>query len=211
MLGENQIPVMPMLHILSTHGFLLSFDLLNFQPTRVDICSPPQNLGDQSGLQWFKQAAIENKTPPNAAQYTPPNQSFTNIAKTPSSADFQQLNNLTFAIPETGATSTPAKPPPMQAKPSFGLSNIGNQQPKPTMTGLFGSTGTTGFGASPFNLGGTKEQAKPFIAQSTVAAAAPPPNIAQNTVANTAKPPSEASQPFLTVQPTYKPSPQPIK
>lgn len=60
-LGENEIPVMPMLHILSTHGFLLSFDLLNFQPTRVDICSPPQNIADQSGLQQFQMRTIDTK------------------------------------------------------------------------------------------------------------------------------------------------------
>lgn len=54
-LGENQIPIMPMLHILSTHGFVLSFDLLNFQPMAIGICSPPQSIADQSGLQLFRQ------------------------------------------------------------------------------------------------------------------------------------------------------------
>ncbi|XP_031632633.1 nuclear pore complex protein Nup214-like isoform X2 [Contarinia nasturtii] len=96
-IGKNLIPVMPMLHILSTHGFISSFNMLNFQPNRVDICSPPQNISDQSGLGFFKQ-----NTSVGAAQKimtTPPLQQ-PNATRTSSSNDFH-VNNATFAIPET--------------------------------------------------------------------------------------------------------------
>lgn len=214
-LGENQIPVMPMLHILSTHGFLLSFNLLNFQPNRVDICSPPQNLPDQSGLGLFRQSAVDAK-PPSAAQVPPQStQPLANVMKTPSatSNDFHS-NNLTFSItPETGATSTPAKPSLLQTKPTFGLSTADTQQQKPAMTNLFGGASTGGFGSSGFGLGGSKEAPKPFAASNVPAAAAPAlaPTIPQNNVSNVAKVSTEANKPFLTVQPNYKPASQTSK
>lgn len=208
--GENQIPVMPMLHILSTHGLLLSFNLLNFQPTRVDICSPPQNIADQSGLGLFRQIAVQ--APSSVQQNTPPQQSLSAASQTQSLNDFQQSSNLTFSIPETGATSTPAKLPQMQAKPTFGLPNANIQPAKPAMTSLFGGgTTASGFGGSSFGLGGSKEPPKPFIAQTPAPAPAPAPATPQNNAANIAKVSTESSQPFLTVQSNYKPSPQPTK
>lgn len=202
-----------MLHILSTHGFLLSFNLLNFQPNRVDICSPPQNLPDQSGLGLFRQSTVDAK-PPTAAQVpAQATQPLTNVMKTPSatSNDFH-ANNLTFSItPETGATSTPAKPSLLQAKPTFGLPAADTQQQKPAMTNLFGGASTGGFGSSGFGLSGLP---KPFAAPTTVATAAapaPPPTVSQNNVANMAKVSTEANKPFLTVQPNYKPTSQTSK
>lgn len=202
-----------MLHILSTHGFLLSFNLLNFQSSRVDICSPPQNLPDQSGLNQFRQITFDTKPSSSIQQNTPPQQSLATAPKMSSTNDFQQMSNLTFSIPETGATSTPAKPPQMQAKPTFGLPTANTQQTKPAMTNLFGVTPNSGFGTS-FNLSGPKESAKPFITQPTAQTPAPAPvqTTTQNTVAaNTAKASTEASQPFLTVPPNYKPATQPTK
>lgn len=207
---------MPMLHILSTHGFLLSFNLLNFQPNRVDICSPPQNLPDQSGLGLFRPSAVDAK-PPTAAQVPPQSaQPLPNVLKTPSAASNEfHSNNLTFSItPETGATSTPAKPSLLQAKPTFGLPTADTPQQKPAMTNLFGGASTGGFGSSGFGLGGSKEVAKPFAAAATVATAAAPapmPAVPQNNVANVAKVSAEANKPFLTVQPNYKPASQASK
>lgn len=205
-----------MLHILSTHGFLLSFNLLNFQPNRVDICSPPQNLPDQSGLGLFRQSVVAGNTSV-APQISAAPQPLTGIVKNPSatSSDFQ-VNNLTFAIPETGATSTPAKPPQSQIKSTFGLLNADTQQPKPAQTSLFGGMssvgfGSSGLGSSGLDLGGSKEAPKPF-AQSFAAAPAPAPLVQQKNVANVAanavKVSTEANKPFLTVQPNYKPASQ---
>lgn len=250
LLGENQIPVMPMLHILSTHGLLLSFNLLNFQPSRVDICSPPQTIPDQSGMNMFRPIAIETRATvaaapsPAASVQQPPQQSigspaqptFGNTTKLFSPPDLQQSSNLTFSIPDTAATSTPAKPsmmmqpslPQMQAtpKPTFPLASTNTQTAKPAMTNLFGTPppgaastasmfggggGGGSGGGSMFNLGGSKEPIKPFSAATSVAAT--------NVQSAAGQPPSnaatkaslEANQPFLTVQPNYKPSPQPTK
>lgn len=227
---------MPMLHILSTHGLLLSFDLLNFQPSRVDICSPPQILPDQSGLNTFRPVAVETRaavaaaspppvsSPPQQQQQPSPisqQNSFANTTKLFAAPDFQQTGNLTFSIPETAATSTPAKPSlllqPAIPKPNFPLSNAGAAQPaKPAMTNLFGApapstqffgglSSNANTGSSLFNLSGSKEPIKPFAAAATPAA----PSV-QSTIA-AHKPASETNQPFLTVQPNYKPSAQPAK
>lgn len=236
-----------MLHILSTHGLLLSFNLLNFQPSRVDICSPPQTIPDQSGMNMFRPIAIETRAAAAAAaapspatnMQQPPQQSiaspatgvqpsFGNTTKLFSPPDLQQSSSLTFSIPDTAATSTPAKPslmmqpsiPQMQAtpKPSFSLANTNTQAAKPAMTNLFSapppgaaSTALIFGGGGMFNLGGSKEPIKPFSAATSAVAAnvqsasgLPPSNTAT-------KASLEANQPFLTVQPNYKPSPQPAK
>lgn len=194
-----------MLHILSTHGFLLSFNLLNFQPTRVDICSPPQNLPDQSGLGLFRQNVVDIKQPVQISTSTQPLAAAVKV--TPATSSEFQLNNLTFAIPETGATSTPAKQPQTQTKPTFGLPNTETPQTNSTATSLFGGTPTAGFGSSGFGLGGSKEVAKPFT-QTCAPATASVPSVPQKTVANVAKVSTDTSKPFLTVQPNYKPASQ---
>lgn len=258
LLGENQIPIMPMLHILSTHGLLLSFNLLNFQPSRVDICSPPQILPDQSGMNMFRPIAIETRVPAVAAAAPPPisniqqqqqqsiaspamglQHSFGNSTKLFSPPDFQQNTNLTFSIPDTAATSTPAKPSllmqpslsQMQAtpKPNFPLASTNTQPAKPAMTNLFGAPAAPNFGGSGggssinsgsslFNLGGSKETIKPFSTATTPAAASVQPitsisaSVSGQPQSNTGtKTSSESNQPFLTVQPNYKPSSQPTK
>lgn len=204
---------MPMLHVLSTHGFLLSFNLLNFQSSRVDICSPPQNIADQSAMHQFQ---IIDNAPNEMATMPQGNVSQANVAKTLSN----EQGNFTFVIPESGATSTPAKPTlQIQPKPDLPL----NVQPaKPAMTSLFGNSkppafGTaTGFGnvQSGFsgfqNLAGS-EGAKPFSSQPI----APQPSIAP--VAKVMPPPTTIAsnesnnKPFLTVKPDYKPAQQTAK
>lgn len=223
-----------MLHILSTHGLLLSFNLLNFQPSRVDICSPPQILSDQSGLNMFRPIAIEARAPEAApAPVNSPQQqptmgqqqsAFGNTTKLFAAPDFQQNSNLTFSIPATAATSTPAKPAaqPIIPKPNFPLSNTGAQSAKPAMTNLFGAPAAPlpAFGSignssmnsgssSLFNLSASKEPAKPSAAPITIAPPTAASAVQSNTIAN--KPQSETNQPFLTVQPNYKPIAQPTK
>lgn len=137
---------MPMLHILSTHGFLLSFDLLNFHPTRVDICSPPQNIADQSGLHQFQMRAIDSKP----GGITSPQE---NIGKSFSSNDLP--GNLTFSVAGNAVTSTPAKSPAqslLQPKPVTEKPTIVNAQPQPKPSGLFG--GLSSFGSPSSGLTG---------------------------------------------------------
>lgn len=138
---------MPMLHILSTHGFLLSFDLLNFQPTRIDICSPPQNIADQSGLRKFQITAIDSK-PSDVT--SPPG----NIGKPFSSNDLP--TNLTFSVAGNAVTSTPAKPAAqglLQPKPVTEKPTVANGQPQPMPSGLFGGLSSS-FGSPSGGLTG---------------------------------------------------------
>lgn len=86
-LDEQEKPVMPMVHILSTHGLLISYNFMNLKPNAVDICSPPPPINDSTGGQ-FK--------PLEALLGVPK----TSIA--PGSAV-----DMTFTIPK-GSTSTPA-------------------------------------------------------------------------------------------------------
>lgn len=186
MIGENKIPVMPMLHILSTHGLLLSFNILNFQPTRVDICSPPQSLADKSALSQFKMSPIGMKapaaTPPRAPPTVQPD-NLRNILSTPSTGGFQSNANISFAIPDTGATSTPAKQP-TEIQPSFAFKPTAKVDIPPVVESIQ---------ASPIvktNMG-PKDLFK--------ASPAPAPTIAIK---------SEPSEPFITIKPAAKPTTQ---
>lgn len=53
-IDENEIPVMPMLHVLSTIGTLISFDIINNRANCPGICSPPAPLSDTSGIDHFR-------------------------------------------------------------------------------------------------------------------------------------------------------------
>lgn len=53
MVGEENLPVMPMIHLVSTHGYLISFNILNMFPNMPGICSPPRPLADLSGQGQF--------------------------------------------------------------------------------------------------------------------------------------------------------------
>lgn len=191
---------MPMVHIYSTHGYLLSFNLLNLQPTYVDICSPPRPISDRSAANLFAELPAASKTPtqpPAAAQPQPQVQPKTQeVAKT-SSAEHA---NLTFVIAEN-STSTPAKSSlgfGGQPKSLFG----GAQAPQPTATSLFGGTAANGFGS-------TNLPAKPanFPSPTFGSPAAPPANsiVAKPAQAPPAKP-SEPAKPLYTVDPNYTPT-----
>lgn len=60
---ENQLPVMAMLHMLSTHGLLISFNILNTIPNCPSINSPPQLVSDSSGINSFTIAAPSTGLP----------------------------------------------------------------------------------------------------------------------------------------------------
>lgn len=207
-IGETKIPIMPMVHIYSTHGYLLTFNLLNLQPTYVDICSPPRPVADRSGAHLFTELSVASKT----AMQTPPTYQ-SSIQQKPQeifkSASGDQ-GNLTFVIPEN-STSTPAKP-------SFGMS--GQQKP------LFGAVtnqppaaATSLFGTKPGNaFGSIAQPAKPpafstptFGGTSTPTFGSPPISATANVIAPKPAPvqqvkTSEPPKPIVTVDPNYTPT-----
>lgn len=199
-IGENQIPVMPMVHILSTHGFLLSFNLLNFQPTAISICSPPQIIGDRSGSHLFAELSADPKTPVSVQQQQqqrpePPKPE--RLFQAPVSNDVPS-SNMTFVIPEN-ATSTPTKPT-LQTKSLFA---VAPEQKTTSSSILAGSTATSfgktntfgspGFGATTF--GQTANVTKEPTNSVTVA------QVPQQRT-------TEMTKPFLTVDPNYTPPTQ---
>ena len=68
-LGENELPVMSMVHILSTHGLLISYNFLNLKPNAPGLCSPPGPINDQSG-QFKPIEEFLEKTKPTVLQPT---------------------------------------------------------------------------------------------------------------------------------------------
>lgn len=55
------MPSMPMLHILSANGFLLSYNFLNLSPNATSLCCAPQIIGNKSGLHLFKNVSISKQ------------------------------------------------------------------------------------------------------------------------------------------------------
>lgn len=153
-----------MLHVLSTHGLMLTFNLLNLMPNAPGLCSPPQPIGDYSGLHLFK----EESTAPSLytpQTVTPPTYSAENVIS-PASSDREipRSNEIfspkplprfaTTPMPPKGAdklpdfspavASTPAKPfavPAATTLPSkslFSISGSGlgaSEQPEKTIPG----------------------------------------------------------------------------
>lgn len=201
MIGEIRVPVMPMVHIYSTHGYLLSFNLLNLQPTYVDICSPPRPISDRSAANLFAELPAASKTPTKAPAPAQPQPQVQPKTQEVAKASSGEHANLTFVIPEN-STSTPAKTSlgfSGQPKSLFG----GAQAPHPSAaTSLFGGKPANGFGSS--NL-----PAKPanFSSPTFGSPAATPAN---NIVPKPAQAPpaktSEPAKPLYTVDPNYTPA-----
>lgn len=210
---------MPMLHILSTHGLLLSFDLLNLQPSVPGLCSPPQSIIDKSGVHYFTELS------PNATHtiQTPPQQQ---VFKSPTQSDPQ--SNLTFNIPDSGATSTPTKlVGSVQAAPKNLFGSLGAPS-----TSLFGGNNAVSFGAKPqvgLTFGDANKQAtgssfgsnlnfgsKPTepigapakgLQSPALAAALQAQSVQKLTTQQAVQPRAtvEQTKPFITVPPSYTP------
>uniref|UniRef100_A0A1Q3EY95 Nuclear pore complex protein Nup214 n=1 Tax=Culex tarsalis TaxID=7177 RepID=A0A1Q3EY95_CULTA len=197
LVGEETLPVMPMLHMVSTYGLLVSFNILNLTPNVPNICSPPRPVNDTSGQ--FER--IDFSKPATAAAPAPP------------------AAEISFALP-TGATSTPAIAAksksffsPSENKTSmnlFGASSATTTQA--TITPTFGKPITFGGFAAP--TGATSEPVKttPF---GSMGGFAPPtqqpqqqqpaaqPSLLKSTLAQPPKQAPEPTKPFVTVPPTY--------
>lgn len=205
-LDERQLPVMPMLHVLSTHGQLLTFDMVNLQANVPGICSPPQPINDQSGAHLFVQesvskplAKVENVASPPPVMAPPP----APIASpSPISLSAAPSNNLTFVVPPTN-TSTPAKPWPTSNKAA-------NPSTQPGLS-LFGTTSSAGIGSDKPKFGfGTDGiiSAPGKIPGATASAFSMPPSepIASKPITSAigaSSKPTEPIKPFLTVSNDY--------
>ncbi|XP_058177050.1 nuclear pore complex protein Nup214 [Anopheles ziemanni] len=140
-IGEQAFPVMPMIHLLSTYGQLVSFNVLNKMPNVPNICSPPKPAQDLTGGA-FVMIDFDNSAPP---QTTPSFQAAgmaSNANAMASQVSQQQpphLSEISFAVP-SGATSTPAIP---KTKSFFnaGLGPGDSTVPKSPLN-LFGSVGS---------------------------------------------------------------------
>lgn len=123
--NEVEFPVMPMIHLLSTHGYLLSFDFINKSSSYSDICSPPRIPQDTTGISFFKEQV-----------FTVPEVKKIELPKPVQAGSFSSFN--------TGVTSTPISLPKpkafnqteLQKGPSDLFQSSGDVQSKP----LFGAT-----------------------------------------------------------------------
>ncbi|GAB0099324.1 Nuclear pore complex protein Nup214 [Sergentomyia squamirostris] len=206
--GETEIPVMPMIHLLSTDGVLVSFNILNMIQNVPGICSPPRPLADTSGLSEFIVPAPVQKPaiPPPAVPAT-----FAQPAAPPPQMQ-QKENEVSFTAPPS-ATSTPFVQQKSKgifgnvdalknsssvfgnigqqtvAKPvaTFGIGGTTDSTPKTSAPSFFGSGGVPAFGSIP---PATKASTPPAL----VPVVKPKP---QQAVA------PEQSKPLITVPPSY--------
>lgn len=116
---------MPVIHLLSTHGYLVSFHLLNTSQSYVDICSPARPLDGQVMSLFADPQDVAEKPQTQC------------LPQTTSSTD------LSFA------TSTPAKPQNVfgkiePVKPTFSLDSIEQPATGITATSAFSMTPSTG-------------------------------------------------------------------
>ncbi|XP_055636378.1 nuclear pore complex protein Nup214 [Toxorhynchites rutilus septentrionalis] len=194
-IGEQTFPVMPMIHLLSTYGLLVSFNVLNLTPNAPSLCSPPKPISDMSGK--FEKIDFNNRVKP--------------VAAPASSAE------ISFAVP-VGATSTPAI-----AKTKSFFSPSENKSPMNlfggnTATSVAGTNATTitpSFGKQ-ITFGGAPPAAaidapKPVAFGSSAANQVPtPPQTPQSqlkTFSSQAVKAPEPSKPLVTVPSTYTPTP----
>lgn len=105
-IGEQSLPVMPMIHVLSTHGHLVSFNFLNLAPNAVDVCSPPPPLNDTSG----KFRSVKETCRPQAGEMERKPASVQQQQTMPSAAPQEAAGqgDMTFTLGANLVTSTPA-------------------------------------------------------------------------------------------------------
>uniref|UniRef100_A0A182NUP6 Nuclear pore complex protein Nup214 n=1 Tax=Anopheles dirus TaxID=7168 RepID=A0A182NUP6_9DIPT len=226
-IGEQTFPVMPMIHLLSTYGQLVSFNVLNTLPNVPNLCSPPKPAQDLSGGA-YAMIDMESKSVSAAVPSV--------LAPAPAPAP-APASEISFAVPN-GATSTPAIAKSksffnaggasvgeaVQKSPIalFGAAGAGQQQQhKPPATSVvaptFGKQITFG-GTQPSSLPGGDVKTSPFAGfggLGTSAAGLPTmsaptfqtamASMGATSSNNSNAPPPDATKPLVTVPPTYVP------
>ncbi|KAJ6648515.1 Nuclear pore complex protein Nup214, partial [Pseudolycoriella hygida] len=203
--NETPLPPMPMLHLLSTHGLLISFNIINTTPNCPTLCSPPQIVGDSSGLNNF----ILSLPATGPAHVSPPK------------------GDISFGFP-TAVTSTP-RLPKLNPAPAPNVNEAKMEkpttaaEPPKSFGNLFGgqttiqpiSSSQSAFSFVPKSTEPTAptptsqpSQASAFSisqlpkAQTPAAAISTKPNIVQPTTVEPV-PRSENNKPFITVPPSF--------
>lgn len=194
---EIEFPVMPMIHILSTHGYLLSFDFINKLQSYSDICSPPRIPQDTSGKLHFKEQI-----------FTIPEVKKIELPKPVQSGNFSSFNS--------GVTSTPISLPKpkvfnqneIQKGPSD-LFQSSDVQSKP----LFGATIPPPVSFGQTNQQNTAPISLPFGSQKPASPAfnkqqqfvTPTPVVGKSFTTSTIahKPDSNQMKPLVTVPQTF--------
>lgn len=225
-IDEIQLDPMPMLHLLTTYGQIVSFDVVNQLAGMPTLCQAPKQVADVSGLAQFtaKGNAVTAALPPvkttsdsfslpaNVVTSTPAAQKskppiFNSDAKPSSTNLFGGGAEPPKSVPFGGGTSLfggqsnqPAVPP--GTKNSFG--GFGSDQPGAAPPS-FASATASSFGA-PANpstafggssmFGGSNIAKPAFGAASSVA-----PFIGQSQSISTSKPPNFGGQPAAPVKP----------
>ncbi|KAL7737934.1 hypothetical protein ACLKA6_006299 [Drosophila palustris] len=215
-INEQQLPSMPMVHVLGTDGTLLTFNFLNLQPGVASVCSPPPPVADTSGQFCALDTLIGAEEQQPTAGAAPV------LAAAPAT-------DISFAFTPNTVTSTPApakdKPPSLFA----GFGNVGTKAPPPTFAapsvssaplnfasatkpmaapsfGGFAAATTTTTMAPRFNLP-VANAAPNFGHLEKPAAVAPAPAAAPATVGSQAATmkTNNNSKPLYTVPPTFTP------
>lgn len=107
-LAEKQIPVMPMIHVLSTHGHLISFNFLNLKGGIADICSPPPPLNDVSAQFRALAETLSATVAVTSPKVTEPVLPAATAAQAMAAPAATGFGDMTFSIAPNMITSTPA-------------------------------------------------------------------------------------------------------
>lgn len=109
-MGEQMLPVMPMIHVLSTHGHLVSFNFLNLTPNAADVCSPPPPLNDVSGQfkALHETLAVAGRGDEHSGQKAQRNEAPLGLTVNTQQGGGIGLGDMTFTVGPNMVTSTPA-------------------------------------------------------------------------------------------------------
>ncbi|TDG42245.1 hypothetical protein AWZ03_011330 [Drosophila navojoa] len=146
-INEQQLPTMPMVHVLGTDGTLLAFNFLNLQSGAVSICSPAPPLADTSGKFVALDALLGAGPQPPAA--VPAAVATAGPAAPVEASTPAPLQDMSFAFTSNIVTSTPA---PTKDKPSSMFAGFAaNESNKMQSTFSSGPTASLNFGAAAAN------------------------------------------------------------
>lgn len=70
-IGENDLPPVPLLMVLSNDGVLCCFNVINLKPDAPKICITPENILDNSGLNQFTNANVTSIATPTEIKQAP--------------------------------------------------------------------------------------------------------------------------------------------
>lgn len=160
--GENYLSMsMPMIHLITTTGYLVSFNLLNLRSNVESICSAPMAVNDISGMDQYR------PLPMMAPQHQQPQQQSSSISSGTKTTPEQQIGfdagsggggggsvfDLSLSSDAGGGiTSTPTVSSLKQIS-FFASPSSTNDPPKNVVSNLFGQIASTNVTVTPPNSG----------------------------------------------------------